>query len=97
MSKGSIYNYRRYEEQKQLQIENIRLLKRLQNSIPTYNYDDYEIENRKKKNLLNRICTFPYQFDRQFHKRTQSKLNIRRNMSIQKIHKKKKRKLSQAN
>ncbi|CAI2362377.1 unnamed protein product [Moneuplotes crassus] len=98
MSKGMVRNYRRYEEQKQLKIENIRLLKRLQNSNPTYNYNEYEMENKKKKRLLNRICNFPYQFDKSSHKRTQSKLNIRRKLSIQKMKKKtKKRYLSHTN
>lgn len=40
---------------------------------------------------------FPYQFDRQSHKRTQSKLNIRRNLSIRKSNKKNKRHLSHTN
>jgi len=69
----------------------------LQNSHPTYNYDDFEEDNKEKRRILNRLWYFPYVLNKT---RANSKLNIRRNLSIShssiKRYKKHNKSLSQA-
>ena len=48
-------NFRREEEQKQLKVENLRLLKKLQNSNPSYKYEEFEQANKKQKKIMEKI------------------------------------------
>ena len=59
-----------------------RLLKRLQNSNPTYSHEEYETQNKMKNKIIQRMCNYPYILNQDQNRRSHSKVSVRRNLSI---------------